>query len=93
MAVSADALGVVVVVAPVDVPVVSTGAGAAAALAACAAAPKVNASSVTLALRIRPVPDGVSPTDVIENSRPETSSPPLRTATRVLSRYSRSVTE
>ena len=46
-----------------------------------------------LALIVRPVPDGVSPTEVIENSRPETSSAPLRTATRLRSRYSRSVSE
>jgi hypothetical protein len=86
MAVSADALCVVVVVAPVVVPAVSGAAGVTEVSATWAAAPKVNASSVTLALRVRPVPDGVSPTDVIENRRPETSRPPLRTATSVRSR-------
>ena len=40
-----------------------------------------------------PVPVGVRPTESIENSRPETSSAPLRTETRLRSRYSRSVSE
>ena len=79
-AVSADAL--VVVVSPVDVAVVSTGAGAT-ALAAAAAAPNVKASSWMLAFRLRPVPDGVRPTDWTANSRPDTSSAPLCTATRL----------
>src|SRR5438067_13867315 len=97
MAASADALGVVtpvvVVVAPVEVPLVSVGAGVARAPTADAGAPKVNALRETLALSVRPTPEGVRSTVVNSNRRPETSRAPFRTVTRLRSRYRRSVSE
>ena len=97
MAESADALDVVVspvvVVAPVDVPLVSVGAGAAAAGAAAAAPLKLKVLRVMLASSDRPLPSGVKATDLTEKSRPDTSSAPSRTATRLRNRYSRSVSE
>ena len=46
-------------------------------------APNVNALSEMFALSSRPVPVGVSPTDLTEKSRPETSSAPLCTRSKV----------